>query len=77
MTTVWIHLLSTSSVHRRGIVIADVDYETLADICSSRNAKLTAKSSRVNVAVTPEQESTEHWLGQKIQDTVEDGLRVW
>jgi len=27
--------------------------------------------------VTPQEKSTEHWLGEKIQDTVKDGLAIW
>lgn len=35
------------------------------------------KTSRVNIPVSPDEESTEHWLCQKVEDAVEDGLRVW
>jgi hypothetical protein len=27
--------------------------------------------------VTPEKESTEDWLREKIQNTIEDSLRIW
>jgi hypothetical protein len=35
-----------------------------------------AKTSGVNILVAPEKESTEDGLGQEIEDTVEDSLRV-
>jgi hypothetical protein len=35
------------------------------------------KTSRVNVPVSPDKESTEDWLGQEVEDAVEDGLRIW
>lgn len=36
-----------------------------------------AKGSWADVTVAPDQESTETRLGEHVQDTVEDGLRVW
>lgn len=35
-----------------------------------------AKASRVDVAVAPEEESTEDWLGENVEDTVEHSLRI-
>jgi hypothetical protein len=40
-------------------------------------AKVQTKTSRIDVAVAEEQQRCEHRLGQKIENTVEDGLRVW
>ena len=34
------------------------------------------EASRINVTVTPDEESTEDWFGQKVKDSVEYGLRV-
>jgi hypothetical protein len=34
------------------------------------------KTGRVNTAVTPDEKSTEDGLGDQVEDTVEDGLRV-
>jgi len=33
--------------------------------------------SWVDVAVSEDEEETETWLGENIEDTVEDGLRIW
>lgn len=38
--------------------------------------QLEAETSGVDVTVTPDQECAKDWLGQKIQDTVEDSLGV-
>jgi hypothetical protein len=35
-----------------------------------------SKTGRVDVLVTPEEEGTEDRLGQEVEDTVEDSLRV-
>ncbi len=37
---------------------------------------MNSQSSRVDVAMTPEEKGTEHRLGQDIKDTVEDGLGI-
>ena len=39
-------------------------------------ADVKTKAGDVNIAVTPDEESTEDWLGEKIEDTVEDGFGV-
>lgn len=43
---------------------------------AKRRGRLTAKTTWLNTTVTPDQESTEDWLGHDIQDTVEHSLRV-
>lgn len=38
---------------------------------------METKSGWVNVAVTEKEHGTEDWLGQNVEDTVEDGLAIW
>lgn len=35
-----------------------------------------AKASRVDVAVTPKEESTKDWLGEDVEDTIESSLGI-
>lgn len=37
----------------------------------------TSKPSRIDIAMTPEEESAEHWLGHDVENTVEHSFRVW
>lgn len=37
---------------------------------------LKTKSSRLSITMTPDQKSSEHWLGEDVEDTVEGCLRI-
>lgn len=39
-------------------------------------ANAETKTRRLDVAVAEDEEGTENWLGEQVEDTVEDGLRV-
>lgn len=55
---------------------------TVAELFPDRRISLVivtdvkTQTSRVDTAVTPDKESTKHWLGKQVEDTVEDGFRV-
>ena len=40
-------------------------------------ADVKTEASWVDVAMAPQEESTEDWLGEDVEDTVEGGLGVW
>lgn len=61
---VWILLCSTGCVIDWVIVIADVDCRVSASYRRREGAKLTAETSWVNIAMAPNQESTEYGLRQ-------------
>lgn len=58
------------------VIITDVDCVKLAQFRGQLSGSLTAKTSWLNITVTPDQESAEDWLGQYVQNTVEHSLRV-
>lgn len=59
------------------IIVADVDWKGQRNSNTRRGGgRLTSETSRLNTAVTPDQESTKDWLGQDVQDTVKHSLGV-
>lgn len=64
ITVVGIQLLSALSVRWALLVVTDVDWSMLEREPHHMEARLTAKASWVNAAVTPDKESTEDWLRQ-------------
>lgn len=45
-------------------------------ICFGKHTDVEAKLSWCDGPVTPEEKSTEHWLGEEIQDAVENGFAI-
>ena len=50
---------------------------TYCHIITSIINKFKPKTTRIDVSMTPKEKSTEDWLSQKVQDTIEDCFGVW
>lgn len=59
-----VRMLLASNTRDRGWVVTIV-------------AHAKTEASRIDVAMTPEEQGAEDGLSQEIEDAVEDGLRVW
>lgn len=72
--------MNTSAVvASNAVVMVTISYMFLASCCSSsfrRIVNVETESTEINVTMSPEQESTEYRLGEDVENTIEDSLRV-
>jgi len=71
-------LTSNASISAGGIsvrVSIGVSVLLVADVVD-RVADVESETRRLDVAMTPEKESTKNWFGKDIENTVEDGLGI-
>lgn len=67
--------ISLTSVVVTVLLVGSHAYMSARVISVVADAK--AETSWIDIAVTPQEQEREDWLGEKIENTVEDGFRVW